>query len=101
MTSDLDQGIPIATRRAHGWTLGWFNDLLATPIINGQISIPRSQIGAISIGPNVVFISSGFYNTGDLGAGAVYTSVGAGPSGPLAIQDANGVWFQLLITDYL
>jgi hypothetical protein len=95
--NDLDQGIPIATRRAHGWTLGWFNDVLGTSTVGGELNIPRSQIGSTSIGPNKTFISSGFTTAGDLGIGAIYTSVGASPSGPMAIQDATGTWFQLVI----
>jgi hypothetical protein len=58
-------------------------------------------IGSTVIGANKTFISSGFYTTGDLGAGAMYTSVGAGPSGPMAIQDASGTWFQLVLNDFL
>jgi len=99
MTGDIDQGVPILTRRAHGWTLGWFNDSIGTAATGGILTIPRSIIGVTTIGPNTTFIASGFYAAGDDGAGAIYTSVGAGPSGPLAIQDAGGTWFQLVINE--
>src|SRR6516162_6412371 len=102
MTGDLDQAVPIQTRKAHGWTLGWYNDLPdATTPSSGLISITRSVIGSTIIGPNKTFISSGFTTSGDLGTNAVYTSVGAGPSGPLAIQDAAGTWFNLVVVGWV
>lgn len=43
------------------------------------------------------FIASGYYVAGDLGAGAIYTSVGAGSGSPGAIQDFVGTWFGIVI----
>ncbi|HEY1426507.1 MAG TPA: hypothetical protein VGF50_07535, partial [Caulobacteraceae bacterium] len=42
---------------------------------------------------------AGYRTSGDLGAGAVYTSVGATPTGLEAVKDAGGAWFNLVITD--
>src|SRR6516164_7575639 len=98
MVGDLDQGVPIQTRKAHGWTLGWFNDPPdVTAATGGVLNISRAQIGSTNIGTNKTFIASGFTTAGDRGTGAIYTSVGASPSGPMAIQDTNGVWFQLVL----
>lgn len=60
------------------------------------LGITRSQISS-NIITNVTFLVSGYLAAGDYGALAPYTSVGASPSGPMAIQDAAGTWFNLLI----
>ena len=62
-----------------------------------MVSIVRANIPTITIGVSTVVLA-GFYVSGDLGAGAIYTSVGASSGGPMAIQDASGTWFNL-ITD--
>lgn len=58
-------------------------------------SIVRVDIPNINIPVNTIMLS-GYYVAGDLGTGAIYTSVGASSSGPSAIQDKNGTWFQLI-----
>lgn len=42
-------------------------------------------------------IVTGYATQGDYGAGAIYTSNGASPTGPLARQSADGVWFNLVL----
>ena len=59
-------------------------------------AITRSQIPTITVGVNVL-MTSGFSTVGDLGANATYTSVGATSGGPMAIQDASGAWYNLVI----
>ncbi len=61
-------------------------------------AITRNQISSIIITTNVLMVSGNLI-AGDLGAGAIYTSTGAGPSGPMAIQDINGTWYQLVLSD--
>ena len=56
------------------------------------LTLTRNQIPDQSI-PFNAFIVSGFYSVGDLGTGAVY--VKGTSSGPMAIQDAAGTWFEL------
>ena len=59
--------------------------------------ITRAQISTMAILP-ATFMVSGFSTTGDLGAGAIYSSQAAGPSSPMAIQNASGTWYGLVIT---
>jgi hypothetical protein len=79
--------------RAPGAGLGVPTDLPISGLIS--LSITRSQIAAETMLINT-FSVSGFYSVGDLGLGAVYTSVGATSAGPMAIQDASGTWFRLV-----
>jgi hypothetical protein len=60
----------------------------------------RSAIPSLTISVDT-FITSGFAADGDYGSGAMYTSNGASSAGPMAIQDAVGTWFQLVIIDVI
>jgi hypothetical protein len=64
------------------------------------INITRAQIPTTIIPANFI-ITSGFYVAGDNGAGGMYTSVGATAAGPMAIQDADGTWFNLVLSDFI
>lgn len=61
---------------------GW--QLLATDIPSVEITVST-------------FTTIGYYAAGDIGTGATYTSNGAGSTGPGAVQDSAGTWFQLVI----
>lgn len=61
-------------------------------------AITRAQIPTTTITSPIVVLS-GFSTAGDLGAGATYTSVGATQFGIMAIQDAAGTWFQMLLNN--
>lgn len=65
---------------------------MPVPIIRSQI--PSQNISSTT---NILMVA-GFSAVGDNGAGAIYTSTGAGSSGPMAIQDSTGTWFQLVLT---
>jgi hypothetical protein len=98
--------LPIASVRANGvLAFDPIGNPFVTPItITGTIattalSLPRSLFSTVTQPTNTVMLS-GFYTYADKGAGAIYTSVGAGPSGPMAIQDHAGTWFQLVIVDH-
>jgi hypothetical protein len=69
---------------------------LAGPALGAPLT--RADIPAQKVGADVVVLS-GFRTAGDLGAGAVYTSVGATPAGLEAVKDAGGTWFNLVVTD--
>ena len=69
------------------------NGTWASPI---GAPITRAQIPTMT-GLPTTFVVSGFSTTGDLGAGAVYSSQAAGPSSPMAIQNAVGTWYRLVI----
>lgn len=60
----------------------------AAPMTRGDIS--GQKIGADTV------VLAGYRTPGDLGAGAVYTSAGAGPAGLEAVKDAAGTWFNLV-----
>ena len=63
----------------------------------GAALITRAQIGTATTLP-VTFLTSGFTAPGDFGAGKTFTSANNGGSaGPLAVQDAGGTWFNLII----
>ena len=66
----------------------------------GGTLFTRVQIPTLTFSANTFFVS-GFSTAGDKGAGAMYTSVGAGSSGPMAIQDASHTWFQLVLIEYV
>jgi hypothetical protein len=94
--------LPIATTRANKFLSfdGSGNPSLLAGTITGTtatlaLSTTRAQIPTVTLPANTVIVS-GFAAAGDLGAGAIYTSVGAGPSGPMAIQDLSGTWFNLV-----
>jgi hypothetical protein len=95
--------LPIATTRA-GKVLafdGSGNPSLSAITISGTIgavalNLTRTQIPTVTVSPNTIIVS-GYAAAGDRGAGAMYTSVGAGPSGPGAIQDFSGAWFNLVL----
>jgi hypothetical protein len=98
--------LPIASVRANGvLAFDPIGNPFVTPItITGTIattalSLPRSLFSTVTQTSNTVMLS-GFYTYADKGAGAIYTSVGAGPSGPMAVQDHAGTWFQLVIVDH-
>src|SRR5262249_45657560 len=57
----------------------------------------RRQISSSAIDSDV-FQIIGNTSIGDLGMGAIYTHIGAPPTGPMAIQDAAGAWFNLVIS---
>ena len=76
-----------------------YNQLINS--VNAQLpqlipSITRAQIASFLSLPTT-FTVSGFTTPGDLGAGAMYTSQGASSGGPMAIQNASGTWFQLIL----
>jgi len=58
--------------------------------------ITRADIPNTKIKSNF-FVSDGYYVPGDLGYGAIYTSIGATADGLGAIQDESGTWFNLFI----
>jgi hypothetical protein len=64
------------------------------------LNVTRSLIPSVPLPSNTIMLS-GYAAAGDYGAGAIYTSVGAGPSGPMAIQDLSGTWWNLLLTPEL
>lgn len=67
-------------------------------IIVNQVNFTATQIPSNHVGLSNIIVP-GYSATGDLGAGAMYTSTNAGPSGPGAIQDAGGVWYNLILTN--
>jgi hypothetical protein len=72
--------------------LGWpAPPALSTTQTILRVNIPSTHILAAT------FVASGFYAEGDSGAGALYSSGGASPSGPMAIQDLVGTWFNLVV----
>lgn len=90
-------------------SFGAFGGATTLPLqfnINGQTATPggqfttlqitRLQIPSYTIGAAYI-VTTGYRTAGDLGYGAVYTSVGATSDGLQAIQDASGTWFNLLI----
>ena len=60
------------------------------------LNITRAQIPSIVIGTNQTIQVNGYRTANDLGAGAIYTSVGATSAGWGAIQDGGGTWFNLV-----
>lgn len=71
-----------------------FSAFSSSTVTLTRAAIPTTTVGSATI------ILSGFSVAGDLGCGAIYTSVGAGPSSPMAIQDLSGTWFQLVLLDF-
>lgn len=63
------------------------------------MAITRAQIGSTAIGSSKTVVVDGYRTAGDLGAGAAYSSVNATSTGLGAIQDSNGVWFNLVLTN--
>jgi hypothetical protein len=63
----------------------------ATGITRAAIATYKPAVGINTI------VTTGFATVGDLGAGASYSSVGATSSSAMAIQDANGTWWGLVI----
>lgn len=63
-----------------------------------SFNITRAQIPSTVI-PFTSIAVSGYATVGDLGSGAVY--VRGTSSGPMAIQDAAGTWWELLVGDEL
>jgi hypothetical protein len=59
------------------------------------LSLVRSEIPARQI-PVDSFMVAGHSKIGDLGAGAIYSAIGATPDGLMAIRDASGRWFNLV-----
>ncbi|HEY1749889.1 MAG TPA: hypothetical protein VGG29_01410 [Caulobacteraceae bacterium] len=59
--------------------------------------LTRADIPAATIGSDTVVLA-GYRTPGDLGAGAVYSSAGATPTGLEAIRDKAGTWFNLALT---
>lgn len=61
------------------------------------INLTRAQIASTnSANLPQTFMVNGYATANDLGYGATYTSIGAGPSSTLAIQSSNGTWYGLL-----
>jgi hypothetical protein len=94
---------PIAAARANRFLSfdGSGNPSLLAATISGTaavtlLSTTRALFSTVTMPSNTVMLS-GYATAGDLGAGAVYTSVGAGPSSLLAIQDSSAVWFGLVV----
>jgi hypothetical protein len=76
------------------------NGICSTP--GGQVanlSITRAQIPTTNITSNY-FAVTGYRTSDDLGAACTYTSVGATSTGLMAIESANGVWFNLLLNGH-
>lgn len=65
---------------------------LAAPALAAPLT--RSDIPGQKVDAQVIVLA-GYRTPGDLGAGAVYTSVGATPAGLEAVKDAAGTWFNL------
>src|ERR1700730_17446183 len=61
-------------------------------------TVTKPQLPTLPLGAITLFMS-GSVVPGDNGAGALYTSQGATSAGPMAIQDASGRWFQLVLND--
>lgn len=76
--------------------------LLQTPVMGNPsvilLTLTRSQIPTVTLALNTLMVS-GYAVAGDLGAGAIYTSVGASSGSVGAIQDAAGTWFRLVVGD--
>lgn len=70
--------------------------LVPTPT---PVGFPRASISTTTIGANKTISVSGYRTSGDLGAGAVYTSTNCMSGGLLAIQDLGGNWFCLVVTN--
>lgn len=64
--------------------------------LRAAASFTRSQITSKILGPGT-FAVNGFSVAGDLGTGAIYTSIGATLAGPMAITDAGGTIFNLVV----
>jgi hypothetical protein len=66
----------------------------------GGGSITRAQIPTVTVAANTI-VTTGYATDGDLGAGAIYTKfVGTPPvSETLAIQDASGQWFNIVVPE--
>lgn len=60
-----------------------------------QLTLTRSQIPSGTLALNTLMVS-GYAAPGDDGAGAIFTSQGAGPASAGAIQDLSGTWFRLV-----
>ncbi|HEX3406640.1 MAG TPA: hypothetical protein VHS81_05330 [Caulobacteraceae bacterium] len=67
---------------------------LAGPALAAPLT--RADILSQKIASDTVVLS-GYRAPGDLGAGAVYSSVGATPGGLEAVKDAAGTWFNLVL----
>lgn len=61
-------------------------------------AITRAQIPTQNVGANKALVLSGYATNGDAGAGCIYTSQGATSTGPGAIQDAGGNWFNYAVS---
>lgn len=79
--SDGEGGLSVRTK---------LNNLL---LVGNNLGITRSQIPTTAIN-STTFVVNGFYAEGDFGAGATYTK---SASGPMTIQDVNGISYSLLI----
>lgn len=66
--------------------------------IADQSSLTRAQIPSYTLGTTMIMVS-GFITPGDHGINAIYTSQGATSGGPMAIQDASGTWFNLILSN--
>jgi hypothetical protein len=105
----LQQKIPPFLDTAHEFFTLWNDqtnsfgkttlaDILSTVSAITLAAFTRAQIPTLTITLNT-FTVTGFNAGGDFGVGAIYTSIGAGPSGPMAIQDFAGTWFQLVLKE--
>jgi hypothetical protein len=97
----LNTQLPTATNRINTvLSFDGSGNPFVQPIVVGgnagaiSLSITRAQIPNFTMTSNTIIVS-GYTTVNDFGLGAIYTSVGAGPSGPLAIQDHSGTWFNL------
>ncbi len=60
----------------------------------------RSALAAANLGAGDTFVElGGYYNEGDVGEGAKYTTIGAVAGGPGDITTANGVRLNLIVTE--
>lgn len=78
-------------------TGAWTVPLANIPGLAVTLGVTRAQIPTTTIGsPYKIFALAGHSSVGDYGAGCVYTA--GTSSGPNAIQDASGSWFQEIDT---
>lgn len=96
--------LPAPTSCINGYLNFGANGLSPTCIsgnISATVSVPftRSAIATSHIAPNTLISVAGYRAVNDLGYGAVYTSVGATSTGLMAIKDADGNWWNLVLRD--
>lgn len=66
---------------------------------NGGLNLTRSQIPTSTLGTGTIILG-GYRTLNDLGFGATYTTSGATSTGLMAVQAADGHWWNMVTTDH-